>query len=431
MTFHVRRTCRLCEADLPESTSLELAATPLANEFLSQEQAAALDRAQRDRKELFPLPLYTCAVCGHVQLPVIVNPSRLFENYVYVAGTSPVFVDHFRRYAQSMIEKLDLRPGDVVVDVGSNDGTLLRFFKEAKMNVIGIDPARAISKSATESGIPTLHGFFGTSTVERVRARFPAGAACASLITANNVFAHADDLDDIVESVKALIGDRGAFVFEVSYLVDVCEKTLFDTIYHEHLSYHTVQPLITFFRKHGMCLFDAERIDTHGGSLRGYARLGEPDEASAGHKRVMTLVEHEKSAGFAPGSDRPLQELKAKIDSLERRLTGRLSGIKSTGKTVAAFGAPAKATTLMYQFKLGASVIDFVIDDSPLKQGLVTPGTHIPVVTSEALYSRKPDYIVILAWNFADAIIKKHQKYIDEHGTFIVPIPEYREVSTT
>jgi SAM-dependent methyltransferase len=428
MTFHRRSTCRLCEAALPQAPSLELEPTPLANEFLSEAQRAELARERDGKQELFPLVLYTCTRCGHVQLPVVVSPTRLFQNYVYVAGTSPVFVDHFRRYARAMLEKLFLSPGEAVVDIGSNDGTLLRFFKEAGMSVVGVDPAREIAREATESGVPTIEGFFSPSFVEPIRARLPAGKP-VSLVTANNVFAHADDLHSIVEGVKTLIGDEGAFVFEVSYLVDVCEKTLFDTIYHEHVSYHTVEPLIRFFRQHGMTLFDAERVDTHGGSLRGYARVGSPDEASDGHKRVMDLVALERRLGFGPGADRPLQELQAKIRGLGTKLTGRLQGLKREGKLVVAFGAPAKATTLMYQFKLDGNVIDFVIDDSPLKQGLLTPGTHIPVVPSEALYSRKPDYAVILAWNFADPIIKKHRAYLEQKGTFIVPIPEYREVS--
>jgi SAM-dependent methyltransferase len=426
--FQTRTSCRLCGASLPEIPSFELEPTPLANEFLSEGQRADLARERSGVQDLFPLSLYTCPHCGHVQLPVIVSPTRLFENYVYVAGTSPVFVDHFRRYARSMIEKLGLGPQDPVLDIGSNDGTLLRFFEQAGMSVLGVDPAREIARQATESGIPTLHGFFGSAMVDTIRSRLPAGQP-VSLVTANNVFAHADDLHGIVDAVKTLIGTKGAFVFEVSYLVDVCEKTLFDTIYHEHLSYHTVEPLISFFRGHGMTLFDAERVDTHGGSLRGYARVGEPDKNSAGYSRVTNLVDTERRLGFGPGSDRPLVELQAKVQSLGARLTSRLDSLKLAGKRVAAFGAPAKATTLMYQFKLDGKVVDFVIDDSPLKQGLLTPGTHIPVVPSDALYSRKPDYAVILAWNFADAIIKKHQAFLDQKGTFIVPIPEYREVS--
>jgi SAM-dependent methyltransferase len=426
VSHRTRTTCRLCEATLPAKASLELAATPLANEFVTAAQRDEL--AREGGQEVFPLVLYTCAQCGHVQLPVVVDPTRLFQNYVYVAGTSPVFVDHFRRYAKAAIEKLGLKAGDGVLDIGSNDGTLLRFFEEAGMGVVGVDPARDIARSATESGIPTIEGFFSRALVDAVRGRLPAGQP-VSLVTANNVFAHADDLHSIVDGVRALIADKGAFVFEVSYCVDVCEKTLFDTIYHEHLSYHTVEPLIRFFQRHGMTLFDAERVDSHGGSLRGYARAGSPDESSPGHKRVMELALRERELGFGPGSDKPLHALKTKIDELGSRLAGRLGGLKREGKHVAAFGAPAKATTLMYQFKLDGKAVDFVIDDSPLKQGLLTPGTHIPVVPSDALYAEKPDFTVILAWNFADPIIKKHRAYLDQKGTFIVPIPDYREVS--
>src|SRR3989338_7586811 len=254
-----RSDCRLCGSrNLKQLFSL--GATPLANDFVG---AADLGKPQ----ERFPLDVHLCGDCGHVQLLDIVDPELLFRNYVYVSATSPVFVEHFRRYAEAMLKYTGMPKGSLVVEIGSNDGTLLRFFKDAGMQVLGIDPARRIAEEATKSGIETLPEFFDLALTRQLRSQ----GKGAALVTANNVFAHADDLHAIVEGVAHLLAPDGLFVFEVSYLLDVFEKTLFDMIYHEHLSYHTVKPLAGLFARHGMELIDAVRVDSHGGSLRGIA----------------------------------------------------------------------------------------------------------------------------------------------------------------
>jgi SAM-dependent methyltransferase len=403
-----RTSCRLCDAtDLIKV--LSLASTPPANAFVSAD-AVAYEQAR------FPLDLWFCRACTHLQLLDVVDPSVLFADYVYVSGTSPVFVAHFERYARDVSERFALAPGDLVVDVGSNDGSLLGFFKRAGQRVLGVDPARDIARRASESGIETLCEFFSPALAGRIRDKY----GSARVVTANNVFAHADDLHGVVEGVRALLAPDGVFVFEVSYLADVVEKTLFDTIYHEHLDYHSVRPLVPFFARHGMQLIETNRTDSHGGSLHGVAQLASgvrPVGAS-----VVQALEVERRMRL--DREETFVEFGRRIDALGERLRELLSQLRAQGKRIAGFGAPAKATTLMHHFGLGRESLDFIVDDSPLKQGLFTPGLHVPVVASSAIAERRPDYLLILAWNFARSIIEKQGRFAAAGGRFIIPVPD-------
>lgn len=413
--YRRRAACALCGKPGDELQAvMELAATPPANEFVS---AAAAGQPQ----DTFPLTLLLCPACGHLQLAELVDPARLFTNYVYVSGTSPVFVKHFADYAATCIERFGLGAEDLVVEVGSNDGTLLKQFQQqGTSKVLGIDPAAKIAQAASEAGVPTMEAFFDSGLGERLRAE----KGPAALVCANNVFAHMEGIRDFAEGVRALLGEEGVFVFEVSYLVDVVEKLLFDTIYHEHASYHALAPLARFFEQLGMRLFDAERISSHGGSIRCFVC-----HEGARHEQgpeLARLIAHEEELGlFAPET---YAGFKARITDLGARLRARLSELRAEGKQVAGFGAPAKLTTLMYEFGLGSEEIAFIVDDSPWKQGQHTPGHHILVRPSDALYEEKPAACVVFAWNFADPIINKHTAYVRDGGTFIVPLPELREV---
>jgi SAM-dependent methyltransferase len=364
---------------------------------------------------VYPLEVVICQDCAHLQLRHVVDPELLFRDYVYEAGTSPVFVAHFQRYAEAAIERFGLRPGDLVVEIGSNDGTLLRFFKEAGMRVLGIDPARGIARRAEERGIRTIPEFLDRDLARSVRSDHGE----AKLVVANNVLAHIDDLAGVVAAIKDLLAADGVLVFEVSYALDVYEKTLFDTIYHEHLDYHAARPLVGFFERAGLPLFAAERVPTHGGSLRGFAGRGRAVEPS-----VQERLNEESAAAI----DRP-QTWRAWSEQIAARrdeLVALLRRLKGEGRTVAGYGAPAKATTLMHHFGLGTESLDFIVDDSPLKQGLLAPGTHIPVLAAQALTDRRPDYLVVLAWNFADSIVERNSQYRDRGGRFIVPLPEVK-----
>jgi 2-polyprenyl-3-methyl-5-hydroxy-6-metoxy-1,4-benzoquinol methylase len=413
--FRRREQCALCAASgaaLQEVMSL--AATPPANEFVLRAECARV-------QERIPLTLLLCATCGHVQLAEIVDPQRLFGHYVYVSGTSPVFVEHFRKYAAASVARFGLGGSSFVVDIGSNDGTLLKQFQQQHVgSVLGVDPASEIATTATAQGIPTLCGFFTSALADEIKASH----GSADLITANNVFAHAEDLEGFARSAAKLLSPEGVFVFEVSYLVDVVEKLLFDTIYHEHLSYHAVLPLVRFFERIGLRLFDAQRIDTHGGSVRGFVCKPTAQHENTAH--LASLIRKEEALGlFTPAT---YAAFKQRISQRGEQVKRRITEVRAAGGRVAGYGAPAKLTTLMHEFGLTDCGIEFIIDDSPLKLGHCTPGSHIPVEASAALYERQPDLCVVFAWNFADSIVKKHAAYTANGGRFLIPLPEVLEL---
>lgn len=409
-----RNNCRLCLGDQLER-AFELEPTPPANELLHKHQLT-------DDQETFPLDVIRCGQCGHVQLAHVVDPERLFRNYVYVSGTSPIFVEHFRQYAEEVTRTAGLVTDSLVVDIGSNDGTLLRFYKDAGHRILGVDPAREISQRATDSGIPTDCRFFTTAYAKEVLLQH----GPASIVTANNVFAHADDLRDITRGVSLLLKNEGIFVFEVSYLLDVLQNNLFDTIYHEHVSYHSVKPLAAFLTSMGLRLFKVSRVPTHGGSIRCFATKSlarfplQPSVQELIQQEITSgLYQHDTYRGYVED-----------IVRMGTNLTELLRNLKSEKRKIAGFGAPAKATTLMHQFGIGQQYLDYIVDDSPLKQGLFSPGKKIPIVASDILQDRTtmPDYLLILAWNFAESIIKNNASFTKAGGKFLVPIPKLKVV---
>ena len=400
-----------------ESRRLELVlpikASPIGDAYVP---AARLGQIQ----ESYPLDLYLCLDCGHVQNLDVVDPEVLFREYLFLTSTSSGLVQHFRQYAAEVISGFGILAGSLVVEIGSNDGSLLRFFGDQGMRVLGIDPARDIARKATEAGVPTLPEFFGSALAASIRGQH----GRASVIAANNVFAHADDLADIVKGVRELLTDDGIFVFEVSYLVDIIDKFLFDTVYHEHVSYHSISPLARFFERLGMQLFDVRRIASKGGSIRGYAQR-HPEGKRPQAPAVRELIELERHRGL--GDTRVYGEYAARINARKKSLADFLNKEIAAGALVAGYGASTTTTTLMWHFELTRKLA-FLAEDNPLKFGLFSPGAHIPVVPSDELYVRRPDYVIVLAWNYADSIIKRHQRFLEEGGKFIVPLPELRIV---
>lgn len=395
--------CRLCKTGHLSESKLTLPATPLANEYLK-------DPAPQ---ELFPLEVCVCTTCGHYQLTESIDPARLFSAYSYVAGHSAANIAHFRDSAKHHVEKFNFPHGIRVFDIASNDGTLLKAFKELGMEILGIDPAQNLAAEANAQGITTVADFFTAARATALQNEY----GVFDLVTANNVFAHVPDLEDFAKGVKTMLAPEGVFSFEVSYFVDVCDKALFDTIYHEHSSYHTLTPLIPFFERLGMEVFDVEHLPNHGGSVRVYVRnKGAAIEGKeGGGARLKELLEQERTI------EDTVSALQEKIDDLRLELLKKLNEFKAAGKSIAIYGVPAKATTLMYAFGLNNSLIDFAIDDAPLKQGLYTPGAHIPIVASSAIGGRTPDVLLVLAWNFAESIMQKHPEF---KGVWIVPLPK-------
>lgn len=410
---HDRDTCRLCDSRRLE-TVVELTPTPPGNRVLTEAELAA--PAPR-----YPLEVRLCADCHHVQLGHVVDPSILYRNqYSYVTGTSPVFVEHFRQYAAAMIERFGLRPGDLVADIGSNDGTGLSFFQKAGMTVLGIDPATEIAARANAAGIPTVSEFFGKELALRLRAEH----GPARLVTSHNACAHIDDLAGVIDGVSAWLADDGVFVMEVGYFLDVHQNGWFDTIYHEHVDYHTVAPLLGFFRRRGMEVVSVQRIAPQGGSIRVMVqKAGGPLRADGSADALIQLeIEHGLQD---PGRLRAWND---RLTAIKHELVALLRGLRQQGKHIAGYGAPTKSTTLMMHFGLGRELIDFIVDDNPLKQGHYTPGTHVPIGSAELIAAHRPDYLLILAWNFAEPIMKKNAAYQQAGGRFILPMPQPRIV---
>jgi len=399
------------------SRQLELAlpikASPIGDAYIPAPRLGEI-------QECYPLDLYLCLDCGNLQNLDIVDPEILFRDYLYVTSSSLGLVEHYRKYAEQVLNGFQWKPGSLVVEIGSNDGSLLRFFKDGGMRVLGIDPARQIAESATEAGITTLPEFFTSSIAKEVRKQH----GPASIVAANNVFAHADDLADIVRGIRTLLADDGIFVFEVSYLVDIVDNFLFDTVYHEHVSHYSLAPLTRFFESLGMELFDVQRIGSKGGSIRGFAQR-KPEGKRKVEPVVGELLALEAKRGFA--TLELYKRYSADIEARKLALQKFLDEAISQGKMVAGYGASTTTTTLMWHFDLTRRLA-FIADDNPRKQGRYSPGCHIPVVPSEELYIRRPDYVVILAWQYAEPIVKKHEKFIAAGGKFIIPLPVLRVV---
>lgn len=409
-----RTTCRLCNgSDL--KLVIPITATPIADAYVSKDQV-------NEVQELYPLDLYQCCGCGHVQLLDVVSPKILFSRYSYFSGKSAGLIKHFEEYANNVIDENKLKKGSFVVDIGSNDGTFLRFFRDKGIRVLGIDPAENIAAFANRSGIETIQGMFDSKLADTIRKNY----GPADVVTANNVFAHTDNMQDMLNAARKLLVDDGVFIFEVSYFLDVIDKMLLGTIFHEHLCYHTVKPLKSFLRNQNMELVDVKRVPVQGGSIICTAQL------AGGGRRVSSsvdkLIELEESRGLHHNQNNGLKDFSKKLENMRFQVTTLLQDLKMQGKTIAGFGAARGGTLLIYHFGLGG-ILDYIVDDNLDKQGLFTPGYHIPVLPTSTIYERKPDYIFILAWVHSKLIIKNHQVYLDEGGKFITCDQQIKVIS--
>ncbi len=409
--FATRTTCRLCGSRNIKKV-LPLAPTALCDAYVSKERVS-------QKQDVYPLDLFLCYDCGYVHLPYVVDPEIIYRDYIYVTTSSMGLADHFKNYAASVLDKIRPAAGGLIVDIGSNDGTLLAFFKAKGMRVLGIEPAVKIAQNASLEGIETLPNFFNTDFASDCKKKY----GPAKIITVNNLLANVDDLNDFANSIRNLLADDGVLVVESSYLGDMIKNMVFDFIYHEHLSYFSVKPLMKFFKRFKMDLIDVEKISTKGGSLRYYfqPQTG-PRKASAA---VTDIIREEEILKLdSPDTYRTFSN---NINALKSGLRSVLTGLKAQGKSIAGYGASATSTTLIYHFGL-ADMMDYIVDDNQAKYNTFSPGYHIPVVPSEEIYIRKPDYIIMLAWRYAEPIMKKHQGYIKQGGHFIIPIPGVRVI---
>ena len=376
--------------------------------------AYSADRAAAQAQPRYSLDVYSCRTCGHAQLLEVVPPELLFGDYTFRTKHSLGLVEHFRKYSQNMLARLG-SGAHRIYEIGSNDGTLLQFFQQEGCQVLGIDPAPAIAAEANEQGVETVCAFF----TPELAAQLTSTHGRAECVAANNVFAHADDMLSMLRGIRELLSDTGFFVFEVSYLVDIVEKMLFDTIYHEHLGYHSVKPLVRFFQENGMELFEVERIATKGGSIRGFAqRAGGPRKV---HPSLQELLELERRQ--ATDSPDYLRRFADQVELRRRELIERLEECRRAGQSIVGFGASATVTTLLYRFDL-FSYLDYLVDDNIVKQGTFCPGGQLQVHSPERLHQPgSPDQVVILAWNYAVPILKKHAAFQEKGGRFVIPLP--------
>jgi SAM-dependent methyltransferase len=400
--------CRLCGSSSLDHV-LPIRPSPIGDAFVTADRRS-------EPQELYPLDCYLCLDCGHLQNLDVVDADILFRDYTYRTSVSLGLVEHFKHYAHSVVESLGIPKDGLIVEMGSNDGSLLKAFRNEGMRVQGIDPARDIAASATAEGIPTAADFFTSELARKIRDK----QGRAALFCANNVFAHIDNMSDVVKGIRLLLADDGAFVFEVSYIVDMIDNMVFDTIYHEHVSHHALIPLETFLNKHDMTLFHVARTATKGGSIRAFAQSKSTGTRPRSLELSGLLAEEERRGITGP---RIYRDWFAAIESRKRKVLAYLDGANAEGKTVAAYGASTTTTTLLYHFELEDRV-KFIVDDNPLKQGRFSPGAHLPVLPSSELATRKPDIVVILAWIYAEPILRRNQAYVDAGGGFLVPLPE-------
>lgn len=367
-------------------------------------------------EERYPLALGWCGDCALAQLTITVAPSVLFDQYLYFSSYSTTMAEAMRELAHRVTTSLGLGPGSLVVDIGSNDGYLLKHYARESVGVLGIDPAHNVATAAREAGVPTVVAYFGTQTAREVRASH----GPADVIHANNVMAHVPDINDFVAGLALLLSDQGTVYVESPYLGKLIDDMEFDTIYHEHIYYYALTAIDRIARRHGLCVTDVEELPVHGGSLRYALRRS----GSAVNPAVLRLMATEMEVGLHQVAY--YRHFEANVARLRTQARTTLYSLKNQGASIAAYGAAAKGTVLLNHFGIGADLIDFVVDRNPHKQGMFMPGVGIPIVDPSALASRQPSHVLVLAWNLADEIIGQQRDYLAGGGRFVIPIPEIR-----
>jgi SAM-dependent methyltransferase len=405
-----RTTCRICHS--PEiQPVLSLGTTPLADALRQKEQLL-----QAESK--FPLNVAFCPHCSLVQLLETVPPDVLFcQDYPYYSSFSPALLQHSRANAVDLIKSRRLNANSLVVELASNDGYLLKNFVEYGIPVLGIDPAEGPARAAEKIGVPTVCTFFG----ENLARELSTNGKAADVIIGNNVLAHVADLHGFVEGIRILLKEDGVAVIEMPYVKDLVDHCEFDTIYHEHLCYFSVTALDRLFRMHSLFLNDVKRLSIHGGSLRIYV---EKEENVSATVRAMLQTEAAEKVDQIDY----YRDFAHRVEGIRTELQRLLQRLKQQGARIAAYGAAAKGSTLINYSDIGTELVDFVVDRNTHKQGLYMPGQHIPVLAPEALLERNPDYVLLLAWNFAEEILQQQKEYQQRGGRFIIPVPNPRVI---
>lgn len=400
------KQCQICSSE-DLKTIIDLGHQPPVHAHLNSEN---LDKTEKK----FPLVLLQCQNCKLAQLNYVVDPEVLFPpDYPYLTGLTNMLIRNFQELADSLEKNYSLTKDDLIIDIGSNDGSLLQGFKNKGMKVLGIEPTDT-AKVAEKNGIPTLQEYFDKDIAQQILDKH----GSAKVVTATNVFAHIHSPHELVENIKQIMTDDGVFVSESQYLIDVIEKTELDTIYHEHLRYYALKPMIEMFKQADMTVVDAERITAAGGSIRVYALKGKQEVSP----RVQEIINYEEKIGVYDGS--ALEGFAKKVKQAKNDLTTLLKKIKDGGGTIVGIGAPARSNTMLNYMGIDKNILDYAVEKkgSP-KIGLFTPGTHIPIVDEEKLFTDQPEYALMLSWHIGEELIKK-LKELGYNGKFIIPLPE-------
>lgn len=404
-------SCRFCGSPL-EHVFTDLGASPLANSNL---KAADLNKME----PFFPLCVYVCQNCLLVQLPEHETSEAIFSDYVYFSSFSESWLKHAERYTELMIEQYGITDAHQVVEIASNDGYLLQYFKNRGIAVLGIEPAANVANVALEKGIHTLTNFFSTELARQLRA----DNVKADLLIGNNVLAHVPTLNDFVEGMKIFLADSGIITMEFPHLLQLMLHNQFDTIYHEHFSYFSFTTVCEVFNAHALEIFNVDQIPTHGGSIRIYARH-KNDSSKPVRSSVARLKQLEREHNL--DKIETYAAFNQKVMQTKRNILNALIDLKNKNHTIAGYGAPAKGNTLLNYCGIRSDFINYTVDISPYKQNLFLPGSRIPVLPVEAIYETKPDYVLILPWNLKDEIVKQMAGIKAWGGKFITPIPEVR-----
>ncbi len=405
--------CRFCARKLDE-TFVDLGLSPLANSYVPPERADAVE-------PVYPLHARVCRACGLVQLPQFEPAANIFDQYLYYSSYSESWLRHAEAYAAEMIARAGLGAASEVIEIASNDGYLLQYFQRAGIPALGIEPASGPAAAAIAKGIPTRTCYFGRDAATALRAEGHRPA----LIVANNVLPHVTDINDFVAGLRVLLPETGRATLELPHLLHLIEGIQFDTIYHEHLSYFSLATAETVFRAHGLRVFDVDELATHGGSLRLHVCTETASESPS--PALEGLRRREAAAGL----DRPAihRHFQAKVAAKRETIRNFLFAAQGAGRTVIAYGAPAKGNTLLNYCGVTRELIPFTVDRNPHKQGLLLPGTHLPIRDPAALIAARPDYVFVLPWNLKDEIIAQLAEIRAWGGQFVVPAPDLAIIS--
>lgn len=424
--FLRKTNCRVCSGSNLVKV-LDLGKIPLSNAFLKEKEL-------NNPEKKFPLVVYFCRNCGLLQLLDIISPELLFRNYYYMTSTSKPLADHFVKFGRILSEKFIKSKNDLTIDIGGNDAVLLESIKN-KCRVLNIEPAKNIAKISREKGVETVSEFFSEKLARDIFKKY----GTAKVVTASNVFAHADNLDDFIKGVKILIGNNGIFVIEahwVANLLGLAGIGGFDQIYHEHLSYFSLSALQKLFNRYHLKIFDAKLISIHGQSLQVYVACPPAEQACLPvgrgknykvSRRVKALLGKEKKLGIS--DVKTYFDFAKRVAENKTELKSSLLRLKKKNKKIVGYGAPAKGNILLNYCGINNKILDFIVEDSPLKQGLYTPGNHIPIYSAEKLKEIFPDYVLLLAWNYTDAILKKEKALIERGVKFILPVPKVKIIN--